>query len=322
LSPEVAEEYYRARKVWLEMARQNAIQFKLNEGDLIILDNERVMHGRTEILASDGDSCTGRFLEGCYIDKDGVTSRYFLRKSAGRTNAVSVGRRLVSANMVLATQKTSGQEVEIPDAEVTFRSLSECSQQDVRNMTDNYTRACSAEKLTQRAVGMLQSADNAQKLGCAVSLREHCLQSASRALVAGASDEIVVAALLHDVGELLSPSSHGEIPAAMLAPYVSPETHWVMAHHEIFQMHYYAHHLGMDPNTRDQYVDHPYFEACRKFCEDYDAPSFDPDYPTMPLEQFVPILHRVFSLEAYWWDHNHPKRGAVVSQPQQFLSKL
>lgn len=321
LSPEDAQEYYRARKVWLEMARQNAIQFKLNDGEMIILNNERVMHGRTQIHGSHGDKCTGRFLEGCYIDKDGVTSRYFLRKSADRTKAVSVRPRLVSARMTLVNQKTSGEETEISHAKVTFRSLDECSQRDIKHMTDHYARACSAEKLAQRAIAMLQSADNAQMFGCLVSLREHCLQSASRALADGASDEVVVAALLHDVGELLSPSNHGEIPASMLAPYISPKTHWVLAHHEIFQMYYYAHHLGMDRNTRDQYTNHPYFEACRKFCEDYDAPSFDPDYPTMPLEQFVPILHRVFSLEAYWWDHSHPKRNTVLPS-QALLSKL
>jgi predicted HD phosphohydrolase len=45
--------------------------------------------------------------------------------------------------------------------------------------------------------------------GARVSLYEHSLQTATRALRAGEDEETVVVALLHDIGELMSPSSHG-----------------------------------------------------------------------------------------------------------------
>jgi gamma-butyrobetaine hydroxylase len=47
------------------------IQFKLGAGDLFIVDNLRVMHGRTGYAASGGE----RHLQGCYADRDGLRSR-------------------------------------------------------------------------------------------------------------------------------------------------------------------------------------------------------------------------------------------------------
>jgi gamma-butyrobetaine dioxygenase len=47
------------------------IQFKLAPGDLFIVDNLRVLHGRTGYAASGGE----RHLQGCYADRDGLRSR-------------------------------------------------------------------------------------------------------------------------------------------------------------------------------------------------------------------------------------------------------
>ncbi len=46
------------------------IQFKLGPGDLFIVDNLRVLHGRTGYAASGGE----RHLQGCYADRDGLRS--------------------------------------------------------------------------------------------------------------------------------------------------------------------------------------------------------------------------------------------------------
>ena len=80
--------------------------------------------------------------------------------------------------------------------------------------------------------------------GYQVSRLEHSLQSASRAYRTGESDEMVVAALLHDIGDELAPMNHSEYAAAVLKPYVSEKTHWIVEKHGEFQMYYYAHHLG------------------------------------------------------------------------------
>ena len=50
------------------------------------------------------------------------------------------------------------------------------------------------------------------------------------------SDEMVVAALLHDIGDELAPMNHSEYAAAStLRPYVSEKTHWIVEKHGEFQ---------------------------------------------------------------------------------------
>lgn len=310
LSPAEAELYYKARARWLTIAREDAVQFKLKPGELIILDNERVMHGRTTIVPSPGER-TPRHLEGCYIDKDGVTGQYFASKARQRHSSLRATevRLRHSVPVTELTSARTGSHT-LPG----FSSLIESSPEQVLNMAKECSKASTPDMLVERALRLLRAMDTNETFGAQVNIYEHSLQSASRALRAGEKEDVVCAALLHDVGELLSPSSHGEIPAAILAPYVSPQTHWILANHEVFQMHYYAHHLGMDRDARNKLVGHEHYEACRHFCETYDAPSFDPTYANLPLESFLPILKNVFSRDPYWWNLDHPKRGAVTGR--------
>jgi len=131
--------------------------------------------------------------------------------------------------------------------------------------------------------------------GYLVSRLEHSLQSATRAEADGADIEMVVAALVHDLGDELAPENHSQLAAAIIRPYVRAEATWVVSMHGIFQQRYYGHHTGVDPNARDAYRDHPWFDSCANFCERWDQASFDPDYPTKPLEHFEPTLREVFS---------------------------
>jgi len=121
----------------------------------------------------------------------------------------------------------------------------------------------------------------------------HSLQSATRAHRDGRSQEYVVAALLHDIGDELAPHSHSEMAAAMLRPYVSEQIYWIVKHHGLFQMYYYAHHTGGDRNARDKLKDHQWYQDTVEFCEKYDQNCFDPDYDTEPLEFFEPMVHAV-----------------------------
>ena len=135
--------------------------------------------------------------------------------------------------------------------------------------------------------------------GYQVTRYEHSLQSATRALRDGRDEEYVVAALLHDLGDELAPYTHGEMVAAILKPYVRPELCWVVKHHGLFQMYYYAHHSGGDRNARDRYIDHPWYAACAEFCERYDQNCFDPAYDSLPAAEFAPMVRRVFSQVRY-----------------------
>ena len=131
--------------------------------------------------------------------------------------------------------------------------------------------------------------------GYQLSRLDHVLQAATRAHEAGESEQWIVAALLHDIGDELAPYSHGEMAAAILRPFVSDEIYWVVKHHGIFQMYYYAHHSGGDRHARERYKDHPFYDSAVRFCHKYDQNCFDPDYPSKPLSFFEPIIHRVFA---------------------------
>jgi predicted HD phosphohydrolase len=131
--------------------------------------------------------------------------------------------------------------------------------------------------------------------GFAIDRYEHSLQSATRALRDRADEETIVCALLHDIGDVLSPRNHGQAAAAVLEPYVSPENCWMVEHHDVFQGYFYFDQLGRDPNARDCYRGHPAFERTAEFCARWDQVSFDPSYDTLPLETFTAPVYRLFS---------------------------
>lgn len=131
--------------------------------------------------------------------------------------------------------------------------------------------------------------------GFGVDRLTHSLQTATRAQRDGRDEEYVVCALLHDIGDTLGSYNHADIAAAILQPFVSPENHWIVAHHAIFQGYYFFHFLGLDRNMREQFRGHPQYVATAEFCAKYDAPAFDPAYDTLPLEFFEPMVRRVFA---------------------------
>ena len=123
---------------------------------------------------------------------------------------------------------------------------------------------------------------------------QHSLQAATRALNDDAAEEMIIAALLHDIGDVVAPYNHGEVAAAILKPYVSEKTYWIVKHHPVFQGYYYNHYLGGDRNARENYRDSPHYEDCIYFCQHYDQCAFDPCFDSKPLEFFEPMLRRVF----------------------------
>mgnify|MGYP001389026039 CR=1 FL=1 len=135
--------------------------------------------------------------------------------------------------------------------------------------------------------------------GYKISRLEHSLQTATRALNDKASDEMVVAALFHDIGDELAPLNHSEYAAAVLKPYVSEKCHWIVEKHGEFQMYYYAHHLGGNKNQREKYKGHKYYQETVNFCENWDQKSFDPNYKSLLLKEFEPMVKKIFSRKPY-----------------------
>jgi predicted HD phosphohydrolase len=131
--------------------------------------------------------------------------------------------------------------------------------------------------------------------GFQIDQLQHCLQTATRAERAGADIDMIVASLCHDIGKTISNANHPAIAAEMIRPWMSPDAYWVVKVHQDFQgLHYYAR-MGLDPMMRRKHAEHPAYELAARFADEWDQTSFDPDYDTLPLEHFEPMVREVFS---------------------------
>jgi len=79
LKKDQLNQFYKARSFFIKLcnSRKFMIQFKLEPGDLMIMDNYRTLHGRTAYNMNVGE----RHLQGCYIDHDSAESKMnYLKK--------------------------------------------------------------------------------------------------------------------------------------------------------------------------------------------------------------------------------------------------
>lgn len=151
--------------------------------------------------------------------------------------------------------------------------------------------------------------------GYKITRLDHSLQSATRAYRDGADIDWVVGALLHDIGDGLAPQNHDRFSAEIIRPFVRDEVTWVVEHHGIFQMFYYALHYNWDENARDRFKDHPCYQSCADFCERWDQSSFDPEYKAETVEFFEPMIREVFARQAH--DESIIQQDRVVGLPNQ-----
>jgi predicted HD phosphohydrolase len=129
--------------------------------------------------------------------------------------------------------------------------------------------------------------------GFAIDRYEHSLQTATRAHKDGRDEEYVVCALLHDIGDLLGSFNHAELAATILKPFISEKNYFMLQNHAVFQGYYFFHHIGLDRDARDAFKEHEHFEYTAQFCHLYDQSSFDPEYESLPLETFEPMVRKL-----------------------------
>ena len=173
---EALDAYYAARSAWLALAREHALRFKLAPGDLVLLDNTRVMHGRTAIAPPpDGSAAAPRFMQGCYMDHDGVSSHYYLKRHRERAARAAEssgadddeeGASPPSSGGVRATavalEPLRGAAARPPQGRevVKFNTLAEGDKADFDLMTDRYVEACGPSQLAARTLDLLKQLDN------------------------------------------------------------------------------------------------------------------------------------------------------------------
>ena len=143
-----------------------------------------------------------------------------------------------------------------------------------------------AAGLADRLLGVLERLDDS--LGAnQITRLQHSVQSATRARLAGANIDWVVAALSHRCSRLGS------------------------ALHDIGDE--LAHHLGGDRSRRDDFADHPWFDLCVAFCAEWDQNSFDPNASTHDLASFADDVRTVFARTA--WDAD-----VIAAGPTELVS--
>jgi predicted HD phosphohydrolase len=151
-------------------------------------------------------------------------------------------------------------------------------------------------RVADRVLGMLESLSEIVD-GFATDQLTHVLQTATLAERAGADEEVVVAALCHDIGKAISVPNHPRIAAEILKPYVRDEVYKMILVHQDFQGRHYYHHFGGDPNARETHRDAltpEEFKLAEQFADEWDQIAFDPDGPTEPLSHFEPLVRKVF----------------------------
>ena len=174
---------------------------------------------------------------------------------------------------------------------VSFTAMEHGTKQDYKLMESH--DAENIAQLSDRVLGWMRMMDGPSPYH--VSRLDHSLQTATRAERDGADDETIFCALLHDIGDVLAPANHSQLAAALLRPYVGEKNHWIVLHHGLFQGYYYFHFYDQDRDERDKFKDHEFYEACVDFCQKWDQTSFDPDYDTLPLEHFEPLVREIFA---------------------------
>jgi predicted HD phosphohydrolase len=179
---------------------------------------------------------------------------------------------------------------------VSFRRMEDGTREDYELLNESEVEF--ARRLPDHVLAALAKLDHSLE-GYPVSRLEHSLQTATRALRDGADDELIVAALIHDVGDELAPYNHAAIAAEMLRPYVRPEVTWIVEQHGVFQSYYYAHHMGGNRHGRDAFREHRWYAACADFCAEWDQCSFDPAYRSEPLARFEPLVREIFRRPAH-----------------------
>lgn len=153
------------------------------------------------------------------------------------------------------------------------------------------------ERQAKQALDMLELQRDDPSFGYQINNYGHCLQSATAIMQAGYDEETIVVALLHDVGFIACPTTHGEFAAAMLGPYISEKNHWMLQRHALFQNIHVIDHPdeSFDRHARDKWKGHPHFAWTAEYVAKFDQNTIRSGVETAPIEFFKPMVQRIFA---------------------------
>lgn len=157
-----------------------------------------------------------------------------------------------------------------------------------------------AEQQATQVLDLLRASRHTPSFGYTINNYEHCVQTATLLWRDGYDEETVVCGLLHDIGFLVCPENHGRFAAELLRSYVSPRNLWMIERHQIFQrVHIHGYHGEHEEiegiHERERWRGHPYFQWTADFVERYDISTIDAGVASLALDDFEPLVRRVFS---------------------------
>lgn len=192
-----------------------------------------------------------------------------------------------------APQATGFQTIIDKEARTRFRRMDWSTPLDwlvIANSTSNLHKIN-----THNAIINLLNQCARYSFGMRINVLQHCLQTATRAARAGASDELVLGALLHDVGIAISYPGHAQISASIIRTFVSDDVYKTVLHHHEFELAHYGHRIGQSTTMRNLYVNEPWYPTATKFVDEWVQVSYDPGYASYSLQDFIPLIKREFA---------------------------
>jgi predicted HD phosphohydrolase len=176
-----------------------------------------------------------------------------------------------------------------------FTSLETASPQDWQRIMAEEQTIPYGRRAASLLLMLMREQQGDADFGLPINTYRHGLQTATRVMRAGENEELIVAALFHDVMEKMAALSHGAAVAEIMGPFVSERTEWMLRHHPVFQLYHFKERPGNDREAREMYRASPHFEFTAHFCATYDENSFDPGFVEEPLERFEPIVDAYFN---------------------------
>lgn len=218
----------------------------------------------------------------------GVPRRAFLSGAMGALAATSVWQQI--GRFASPAEAQAG--FEPPDDDCYAALRDSASLPDAQRILE----AARSQRTTlpETLMNMLRALEFAHA-GFSVSMQLHARQTATRALRAAASDELIVLGLIHDLADILSTYNHAEIMAALVRPYVSDGGYRLVRSHMEFQLQHYGDKLLLPTDLRERYAAQAWYADAVRFSDDWDHRAFDADYETLPLEAFAPLLTQTFA---------------------------
>lgn len=197
-------------------------------------------------------------------------------------------------NPVCCEQSTAFQQIIDNENKTEFTRMDESGQLDwltISRASDNLHSLNTPQSL----INLLRQ-NQRYCLGFPINVMEHCLQTATRAVQDNANDEMVLAALLHDVGIAISYHGHAQIAAAIIRPFVSEAIYKSVLHHHEFELAHYGQWVGEPTDMRTLFESESWYDTAVNFVDHWVQVSYDPNFDSLPLEAFLPLIEQTFSL--------------------------